>query len=81
MMVAQRGIVEPITVAGWLSALEELHGRIARRFARSETRERACHYLAGLLQRVDRKPGTRIAGGGRLLKRSGRRTRRACSDC
>ncbi len=33
-MAAQAGI------AGWSLALEELHGRIAHRFARSEARER-----------------------------------------
>ena len=60
-MVAQTGIAQWAAVAGWASALEELHGRIARRFARSETRERACRYLAGLLQRVDRKNGWQIA--------------------
>ncbi len=60
-MVAQAGIAEPAAVAGWSSALEELHGRIAHRFARSEARERACRYFVGLLQRVERKNGWQLA--------------------
>jgi len=39
-MIAQGGIVEPTAVGRWSEALEELHGRIAHRFARSEARER-----------------------------------------
>ena len=77
-MVAYTGIA---AIAGWSSALEELHRRIAHRFARSEARERVGRYLSGLLQRVERKPGTRIAGGGRLPKRSARRTLKASSGC
>ncbi|MBA2364329.1 MAG: transposase, partial [Chloroflexia bacterium] len=46
---------------GWSSALEELHERIAHRFARSEARERARRYLRGLLQRVERKNGWQLA--------------------
>ncbi len=60
-MVAHAGIAEPVAVSGWSSALEELHGRIARRFARSEARERVGCYLSGLLQRVDRKNGWQLA--------------------
>lgn len=60
-MVAQAGVAEPGVVAGWSSALEELHERIAHRFARSEVRERARRYLRGLLQRVDRKNGWQLA--------------------
>ncbi len=60
-MVAQAGVAEPGVVAGWSSALAELHGRIAHRFARSEARERARRYLLGLLQRVDRKNGWQLA--------------------
>jgi len=41
--------------------LDELHGRIAYRFARAEVRERARRYLAGLLDRVERKNGWQLA--------------------
>ena len=42
---------------GWT----ELHARIADRFARSEARERAGRYLAGLLERVERRNGWQLA--------------------
>ncbi|MDP9358914.1 MAG: IS701 family transposase, partial [Chloroflexota bacterium] len=42
-------------VGGWREGLETLHGRIAARFRRAEARERAKRYLAGLLDRVERK--------------------------
>jgi SRSO17 transposase len=48
-------------VVGWLAGLDALHARIAGRFARSEVRERARRYLAGLLDRVDRKNGWQLA--------------------
>jgi SRSO17 transposase len=60
-MVAQDGIVEPAAVGRWSGALEELHGRIAHRFARSEARERAKRYLLGLLGRIERKNGWQLA--------------------
>ncbi len=60
-MVADRSIAEPMAVAGWSSALGELYGRIAHRFARSEARERVGRYLSGLLQRVERKNGWQLA--------------------
>jgi len=50
-MVARDGIAEPTMVAGWPEALEKLHERISRRFARSEARERVRRYLVGLLGR------------------------------
>jgi SRSO17 transposase len=59
-MVAHDGIVNP-AVGGWREALEELHRRIAGRFARSEARERAKRYLVGLLGRVERKNGWQLA--------------------
>lgn len=60
-MNAQGVIAEPRAV-GWRSeALQELHGRIAHRFARSEVRERAKRYLRGLLGRVERKNGWQLA--------------------
>jgi SRSO17 transposase len=42
-------------------AWAELHARIGRRFARAEARERAGRYLAGLLERVERKNGWQLA--------------------
>src|SRR4051794_36305186 len=39
----------------------ELHARIGCRFARTEARERAGHYLTGLLERVERKNGWQFA--------------------
>lgn len=48
-------IAEQLFVAGgrWSRRLEELHGRIAHRFARSEVRERILRYLSGLLGRIE----------------------------
>ncbi len=60
-MVLQNNITEPTTIVRWSAALEELHGRIARRFSRVEVRERARRYLQGLLQRVERKNGWQLA--------------------
>src|SRR5215207_1693325 len=61
-MVAQGEIAEqPDAVSRWSEALEELHRRIAHRFARSETRNRAWRYLIGLLGRVERKNGWQLA--------------------
>ena len=48
-------------VEGWRAGLEGLHARIAGRFARAEVRARARRYLAGLLDRVDRKNGWQLA--------------------
>jgi SRSO17 transposase len=42
-------------------AWAELHARIGHRFARTEARERAGRYLAGLLERVPRKNGWQLA--------------------
>jgi SRSO17 transposase len=42
-------------------ALADVHARIAHRFARAEARERAGRYLAGLLDRVERKNGWQLA--------------------
>jgi SRSO17 transposase len=59
-MLAQDGTVNP-TIGGWKEALEELHRRIAGRFARSEARGRVKRYLLGLLGRVERKNGWQLA--------------------
>jgi SRSO17 transposase len=48
-------------IAGWRGGLDALHARIAGRFRRSEARERAKRYLAGLLDRVERKNGWQLA--------------------
>ena len=55
-MVAQDGTVNP-AIGGWSEALEELHQRIATRFARSEASERVKRYLTGFLGRVERNNG------------------------
>jgi len=48
-------------IEGWRAGLDALHARIAGRFRRSEARDRAKRYLAGLLDRVDRKNGWQLA--------------------
>ena len=48
-------------VVCWEAGLDALHGRIAGRFARSEARARVKRYLAGLLERVERKNGWQLA--------------------
>jgi SRSO17 transposase len=53
---AQREAIE-----GWRGGLAALHARIAGRFRRSEVRERVRRYLAGLLERVERKNGWQLA--------------------
>src|SRR5947207_7036113 len=51
----------PEEVAGWRAGLDGVHARIAQRFRRAEVRERAKRYLAGLLDRVERKNGWQLA--------------------
>ena len=53
--------VQQATIEGWRAGLEALHARIGGRFRRSEVRERAGRYLAGLLERVERKNGWQLA--------------------
>jgi SRSO17 transposase len=48
-------------LAGWGAPLADLQARIGGRFRRSEQRERAKRYLAGLLDRVERKHGWQLA--------------------
>jgi SRSO17 transposase len=48
-------------IASWPTGLDELHARIAHRFRRAEARGRAKRYLAGLLDRVERKNGWQLA--------------------
>ncbi len=60
-MVAEHMCRESVVVARWSETLDALHERIAHRFARAEVRERARRYLAGLLERVERKNGWQLA--------------------
>jgi SRSO17 transposase len=60
-MVAEQIHAEPDSIAQWSDTLDALYQRIARRFARAEVRERARRYLAGLLDRVERKNGWQLA--------------------
>jgi SRSO17 transposase len=61
-MIADDGIAEqPVAIGRWSESLEELHWRIAHRFARSEARERVRRYILGLLDRVERKNGWQMA--------------------
>ncbi len=48
-------------IVGWQDGLAAVHARIAPRFARPEARARAGRYLAGLLERVERKNGWQLA--------------------
>lgn len=48
-------------IEGWRAGLEALQARIAPRFRRPEVRARAGRYLAGLLERVERKNGWQLA--------------------
>jgi SRSO17 transposase len=48
-------------VAAWADGLEQLHARIAARFARSEPRERVLAYVRGLLAPVERKNSWTLA--------------------
>ncbi len=48
-------------VAGWAAGLEEVHARIAGRFARAEPRRRALSYLRGLLGQLERKNSWTLA--------------------
>ena len=60
MASGQRGTVGE-TLTRWSETLAALHARIAPRFRRPEVRERAGRYLAGLLERVERKNGWQLA--------------------
>src|SRR3954469_15388131 len=48
-------------VQNWAAGLEEVHARIAGRFARAEPRARALAYLRGLLGQSERKNGRTLA--------------------
>ncbi len=56
------GTLEQLDAIGkWSERFEELYGRIAGHFARSESRYRAKRYLLGLLGTVERKNGWHLA--------------------
>src|SRR5215813_6648917 len=48
-------------VVRWAGCLDEVHTRIAGRFARSEQRQRVRRYLQGLLSPIERKNGWQLA--------------------
>ena len=48
-------------IAGWRQGLDEVHRRIASRFARPEACARAGRYLEGLLSHAERKNGWQLA--------------------
>lgn len=48
-------------VESWFEGIAGFHARIAHRFGRSEPRDRAPDYLAGLLAPVERKNGWTLA--------------------
>ena len=52
---------EVLEVALWAKGIEEVHGRVAGRFHRSEPRRRALEYLKGLISPVERKNGWQLA--------------------
>ncbi len=60
-MVTERIHAESDSIARWSETLDALHHRIAGRFMRIEVRERVRRYLAGLLERVERKNGWQLA--------------------
>ena len=54
-------LLEREDVLDWEAGLQKLHGRIASRFSRSESRQRVLAYLQGLLGSVERKNGWQLA--------------------
>ena len=54
-------VVEQEDALEWAAGLQALHERIAGRFGRRETRQRALAYLQGLLGPVERKNGWQLA--------------------
>ena len=53
-------------VQDWAAGLEEVHARIAGRFARAEPRARVLTYLRGLLGQLERKNGWTLAEAGEV---------------
>jgi len=54
-------VTEAASIAAWAAGLDEVHRRIAPRFARAEPRQRALAYVRGLLHPVERKNGWQLA--------------------
>ena len=59
--MAYAAVVEREAIEGWRAGLDAVCARIAGRFRRPEVRARARRYLAGLLERVERKNGWQLA--------------------
>ena len=55
------GEVDVAEVEAWAGGLEEVHARIAGRFARSEPRERVLAYVRGLLAPLEKKNSWTLA--------------------
>src|SRR5660397_228898 len=53
--------VDVAELEAWAAGLQEIHARIAPRFARSEPRERVAAYVRGLLAPLERKNGWTLA--------------------
>ena len=53
--------VDVAEVEAWAAGLDEVHARIAPRFARSEPRERALAYIRGLLAPLEKKNSWTVA--------------------
>ena len=60
-MAVEQICAAPDTITRWSGSLDALYERIACRFARVEVRERARRYVAGLLDRIERKNGWQLA--------------------
>ena len=58
---AQSAQTFQVEVESWAAQLEEVHTRIAHRFARAEPRQRVLAYLKGLLSNCQRKNGWQLA--------------------
>ena len=58
---AQSAQTFQVEVESWAAQLEEVHTRIAHRFARAEPRQRVLAYLRGLLSNCQRKNGWQMA--------------------
>ncbi len=60
-MVTECGINATVTLDQWSDVFADLYARIARRFTRTEVRERVRRCLIGLLGKVERKNGWQLA--------------------
>lgn len=60
-MVQTQTQITPVALQQWANLLDQLHQRIASRFARAEARTRSRRYLEGLLSQVERKNGWQLA--------------------